>query len=80
MFGNPSMQLAANLNSIKTGMNNRNQNGNSDVVSAIDKLGRNLENSNGNTYNINGITYDNNSSVNQAIQDLIRAIEIERRV
>ena len=80
MFGNPSMQLAANLNSIKTGMNNRNQNGNSDVVSAIDKLGRNLGNSNGNTYNINGITYDNNSSVNQAIQDLIRAIEIERRV
>ena len=80
MFGNPSMQLAANLNSIKTGMNNKNQNGNSDVVSAIDKLGRNLGNSNGNTYNINGITYDNNSSVNQAIQDLIRAIEIERRV
>ena len=80
MFGNPSMQLAANLNSIKTGMSNRNQNGNSDVVSAIDKLGRNLGNSNGNTYNINGITYDNNSSVNQAIQDLIRAIEIERRV
>ena len=80
MFGTPSMQLAANLNSIKTGMNNRNQNGNSDVVSAIDKLGRNLGNSNGNTYNINGITYDNNSSVNQAIQDLIRAIEIERRV
>ena len=80
MFGNPSMQLAANLNSIKTGMSNRNQNGNADVVSAIDKLGRNLGNSNGNTYNINGITYDNNSSVNQAIQDLIRAIKIERRV
>ena len=80
MFGTPSMQLAANLNSIKTGMNNRNQNGNSDVVSAIDKLGRNLGNINGNTYNINGITYDNNSSVNQAIQDLVRAIEIERRV
>ena len=80
MFGTPSMQLAANLNYIKTGMSNRNQNGNSDVVSAIDKLGRNLGNNNGNTYNINGITYDNNSSVNQAIQDLIRAIEIERRV
>lgn len=79
MFGNPSMQLAANLNSISSGMKSRIQNGNSDVVSAIDKLGKNLGNG-GNTYNFGGITYSDDSPINNAIKELIRAVDIERRV
>ena len=77
MFSNSS--LTSNLGAISTGMNSRIQNGNSDVVSAIDKLGKNLGN-NGTTYNINGITYDDNNNINKAVQDLVRAIEVERRV
>jgi hypothetical protein len=77
MFSNSS--LASNLGAISTGMNSRIQNGNSEVVSAIDKLGKNLGN-NGTTYNINGITYDDNNNINKAVQDLVRAIEVERRV
>lgn len=79
MFGNPSMQLAANLNSISSGMKSRIQNGNSDVVSAIDKLGKNLGNG-GNTYNFGGITYSDDGPINSAIKELIRAVDIERRV
>ena len=57
-----------------------NQNGaNSDVISAIEDLGRKLGNTNGNTYNINGITYDDGSGVSDAIETLIRAAKIERR-
>ena len=57
-----------------------NQNGaNSDVISAIEDLGRKLGNTNGNTYNINGITYDDGSDVSDAIETLIRAAKIERR-
>ena len=57
-----------------------NQNGaNSDVISAIEDLGRKLGNTNGNIYNINGITYDDGSGVSDAIETLIRAAKIERR-
>ena len=57
-----------------------NQNGaNSDVISAIEDLGRKLGNTNSNTYNINGITYDDGSGVSDAIETLIRAAKIERR-
>ena len=57
-----------------------NQNGaNSDVISAIEDLGRKLGNTNGNTYYINGITYDDGSGVSDAIETLIRAAKIERR-
>ena len=79
MFTNPSMQVTSNLNDISSTMNSKINNENSDIVSAIDKLGKNLGNS-GTTYNINGITYDDNNNINKAVQDLVRAIEVERRV
>ena len=73
--------VAANLNAINTSMNVRSQNGvNSDVVSAIDKLSKQLNNIGGNTYNLNGITYDDGSNVSNAVSELIRAIRIEGRV
>lgn len=79
MFGNPSLQLASNLNSISSGMKSRIQNGNSDVVSAIDKLGKNLGNG-GNTYNLGNVSYSDDSAIGKAVQELVRAIEVERRV
>ena len=79
MLGVPSVGVSANLNAISTGMGTYRQNGGNDVVSAIDKLGKNLGNTTGDTYNINGITYENGSEIQEAVSTLIRAARIERR-
>ena len=74
-----NVNVGGNLNAITVGMRSKGQNGTAnDVVSAINKLGSNIGSS-GDTYNINGITYDDQSSVAEAIQVLIRAANIERR-
>ena len=78
----PSIGVAANLRAISSGMNTKVQNGTSnDVVSAINKLRKDLSvKTNGDTYNINGITYDDGSNITDAVQTLVRAARIERRV
>lgn len=59
--------------------NARNTVTNSDVVSAIGKLNKNLQNV-GNTYNsINGITYDDGSNIYNAISEIANAALVERR-
>ena len=69
-----------NLRDISNNMLRR-QNGNSDVISAINKLGKDIIGSSGNTsYTINGITYDDGSNVADAVSALIRAARIERRI
>ena len=79
MLNNPSLGVMTNLNAISTGMRSNRQNGGEEVVSAIDRLSKNLGNTSGDTYNINGITYDNGSEISDAVQTLIRAARIERR-
>ena len=70
----------ADVGSISSMMNRNNQNGtNSDVVSAIEDLKNDLRNVGGTSYNINGITYDDSSTVSRAIQEIVRAANIERR-
>lgn len=77
----PSVGVLSNVGSINRAMNRRNQNGgNDEVVSAINKLSKDLENVKGNTYNVNGITYDDGSNVSEAVSSLIRAARVERRV
>lgn len=80
MFNNPSLAVASNLGAISYGMNANRQNGNEDVVSAIDKLGKSLSGMKGNTYNVNGVTYDDGSNISAAVSELVRAARIERRV
>lgn len=65
-------------NQISRNRRSRVQTTNDDVVSAIKELGSNQGN-NGNTYNINGITYDDGSNVADAVRTLIRAARVERR-
>lgn len=78
MFNNPSLAPMTNIRAI-SGMMNERQNGNSDVVSAINGLKKSLGNT-GNTYNnISGITYDSGTAVSDAIETLVRAAKIERR-
>lgn len=61
-------------------MMNKRQNGNYEVISAINKLRKDLGNiPRGNSYNINGITYDDGSNIANAIESLVRATRIERR-
>ncbi len=76
MFNNPN--LGTNLNAISVGMRNRQNGSNNDIISALDKLGSNISGS-GDTYNINGVTYDNGSEISEAVGVLIRAAEVKRR-
>lgn len=62
-------------------MNNRIQNGTTnDVIAELNKLRKDLGNVGGNHYSINGITYDDGSNVATAVNALIRAAKIDRRV
>ena len=75
----PSVGVMANIGSISN-MMNRNQNGtNNDVISAIKDLGRKISDSSGDTYQINGITYDDGSNVTNAIKTIVREARMERR-
>lgn len=77
MFGlTPSVAIAGN---ISASMANR-QNGSNDVVSAIQGLSKKLDTKNGDSYYINGVTYDDGSNVASAVQTLVRAAQIERRI
>lgn len=57
----------------------QNGNNNGKLLSAIKDLQGNVRNS-GDTYQINGITYDDGSAISSAVQTLIRAAKIERRM
>ena len=73
--------VRSNVGSISAAMNRRNQNGtNGEVVSAIDKLRKDLGNMEKPSYNINGITYDDGSSVSDAVKSLVRAVRVEGRI
>lgn len=83
MFGmNPSIKTMATVGAINTMMNQNNQNGfGEEIVSAIDKLRKDLGNIGGGTTNyINGITYDDGSNVSDAVETLVRAAKIGRRM
>ena len=70
-----------NVSAISTMMSARSQNGvNDDVVSAIDQLRKELGNIGGDSYTINGVSYEEGSDVADAIKTLVRAAKIERRV
>ena len=56
----------------------QNRKDNSDIISAIKDLKEELSNST--SYNINGITYDDGSNIINAVETLVRAARIERRI
>ena len=76
-----TLGVRTNLNAINTAINNKLQNGsNDDIISAINKLGEGLDANRGDTYNFGDITYDDGSNVSEAVQTLVRAARIGRRV
>ena len=79
--GNESVGVSANVDSISSTMNQKNQNGsNKEVVSAIDGLRKDIKNIKSVTYSVNNVTYDDGSNVSKAVTDLVRAARIERRI
>jgi hypothetical protein len=74
------VRVMADLRSVNSMANNRQQTAsNDDVIFAINRLETTLKSNPGNTYNINGITYDDGSNIRDAISTLVRAARIERR-
>ena len=75
----PSIRTLSNIGTISS-MMNRSQNGsNSDVISAIENLGKQIGRTSGDTYQINGVTYDDGSNITDAVKTIVRAARIERR-
>jgi tape measure domain-containing protein len=76
--GNRTLAVSApGIGAISASMASR-QNGNNDLVSAINKLAKSNSKS-GDTYQINGINYSEGSDVADAIQTLVRAAKMEGR-
>lgn len=78
---NSSIGVNTNLGAISSMMSTRSQNGaTADLMSALDKLNKKMDNVGNTTYQINGITYDDGSNISAAVETLVRAARIERRV
>lgn len=84
MFNNRySLGVSTNLNAINLGMASKRQNGtNGDVVYAIDRLRKDIDKVGGvtNNYNVNGVSYDGTSDISNAVETIIRAAMMDRRV
>ena len=77
---NSSVGVQSNIGAISASMANR-QNGadNSEIVAGIKALRKDIANMPRDSVNINGITYSGDSEINNAVQALVRAANIERR-
>lgn len=75
-----SVGVTSNLGAISTMMNANQNGGNDDVVSAIDKLRKDLSGIGGNTYTINGLNYGNDAALEEAFETILRHAQIERRM
>lgn len=81
MFGmQPSVGVLSSVGSINSMVDDRQNGVNSDIISAIKDIGKKMANGQTNTYNINGITYDDGSNISDAIETIVREARIERRV
>ena len=81
LLSNQSMSIAS-VSGAMTKTIGRVQNGtdNSDIVSAIKDLKNQMSNTSSTTYQINGITYDDGSNITNAVETLVRAAKMERRI
>jgi hypothetical protein len=76
-----NLQQTVGLGMIGANVDAKIQNGN-DLGSSIDQLRKSLSGATGttNNYNINGVTYDDGSNIHDAVETLVRAVNLERRV
>ena len=80
LLGGSSVGVMASVGAISSMMGQNGQNGgNSEVVSEIKKLRKDLGHVNSETININGVTYDDGSNITEAVRSIVRAAKVERR-
>ena len=81
MLSDTSMNIAGVSGGISKSIG-RIQNGNinNEIVSAISDLKNSLSNLGNTTYQVNGITYDDGSNITSAVETLVRAARVERRI
>ena len=81
MLSDTSMNIAGVSGGISKSIG-RIQNGNlnEEIVSAISDLKNSLSNLGNTTYQVNGITYDDGSNITNAVETLVRAARVERRI
>ena len=81
MLDSSPVGLMTNIGAVSAMMNRRNQNGaESEVVSAITKLRRDLANMPRESYQIGNVTYDDGSNIKNFAQAVVRQATLERRV
>lgn len=78
LSGTTSMSIAANVNARLN--KNQNENPYGDITKAIGTLHNDLQGLEANNYTVNGLTYDDGSTVAVAVTDLIRATKVGRRM
>ena len=80
MFGNRTMSIdTRTVMATAAAMSGYQNGGNSDVVSAIKGLRKDISNMPRNSYSVGNVTYDDGSQVADAVQALVRAARVERR-
>lgn len=72
--GFTSGSLSKSIRSVQSGVDN------SEIVSELKSLKKEIGSNVGNSYTINGVTYDDGSNVSNAVETLVHAAKIERRI
>ena len=81
IFNSSTLGSYGAARSVNRLMNSRSQYANNnDIVNAVNGLKSALADSSGDTYQINGITYDDGSNISDAVKTIVRAVTIGRRV
>lgn len=81
LFGDKALVTAtANVGAISSMKNGQNQNGGfGELLSAFNGLRKDINGMERNTYNLNGISYEEGSDVAEAFKTIVRAAKMERR-
>ena len=81
IFNSSTLGSYGAARSVNRLMNSRSQYANNnDIVNAVNGLKSALAGSSGDTYQINGITYDDGSNISDAVKTIVRAVTTGRRV
>ena len=81
LFANSDVQLNGRANLLANSIGTiQNGSGNAEIITALKDLKNSIANNSGNSYTINGITYDDGSNIVDAVKTLVRAAKIERRI
>lgn len=78
-FTDPILNARNQANNISNNLNNNSTKNRFGLSDAVDMLGKKLDNITTNSYTINGITYGSDSAIGQAIDQLVRAVQIDGR-